>query len=493
MNTRAAFPIVITLALAVSTLTTAARSRAEGPRGLALAAAMEERLVEVIARAERSVVAIARVRREAPGELLSIELRPDPFGRRTALVAQPQPTDPDFIPNQYATGVVVDRAGLILTTFHVLEPESDYYVTTIDRKVYRASVRAADPRSDMAVLAIEATDLTPITLGDASTLARGRIVIALGNPYAIARDGQPSAAWGIVSNLARKAPPSTSDPTLSGKTTLHHYGTLIQTDAKLNQGTSGGPLLDLQGHMVGLVTDLPPRTGFDVAAGYAIPVDATFRRVLGTLKLGREVEYGFLGIQPANLAPHEILAGMRGMRVQRIQPGPGTPAARGGLRSGDVITAVNDRPVFDADSLVLEVGRLPVESVARLSLLRDGRPMTLDVTLGKFPARTKPIVTVAPEPWRGLRVDYPTALVPESAESGGPATYFEDAVLVTEVERDSPAWQAGLRPGMFISHVGPRHVRTPAEFREQVAHRFDPVQLRLTESDDPVRTVLPEL
>ncbi|MBN2021389.1 MAG: trypsin-like peptidase domain-containing protein [Pirellulales bacterium] len=470
----------------------AARLPAEEPSGLALAAAMEERLVAAIARAEKSVVAIARVRREAPGELLGIELRPDPFGRRSAVLSQPQPTDPDFVPNEYASGVVVDRQGLILTTYHVLGQESDYYVTTIDRKVYRATIRAADPRSDLAILAIEATNLVPITLGDAATLRKGRIVIALGNPYAIARDGQPSAAWGIVSNLTRKAPPATDEVDGTGKTTLHHYGTLIQTDAKLNQGTSGGPLLDLQGRMVGLVTALAPRAGFEAAAGYAIPVDATFRRALETLKQGREVEYGFLGIQPANLAPHEVLAGVQGMRVQRVQPGPGTPAARGGLLPGDVVTAVNDQPVFDADSLVLEVGRLPVESVARLSVLRDGRPKVLHVVLGKYPVREKPIATAGPPPWRGLRVDYPTAVANDAASPGQASAYFEDAVLVTSVEPESPAWQAGLRPGMCISHVEWRAVHTPAEFRKLVAGRLDPVRLRLTEEQDPLRVVPPE-
>src|SRR6185295_7105299 len=121
----------------------------------------------------------------------------------------PRPGEHDFIPNEYATGVVVDPSGLILTAHHVLREDSDYYVTTADRKFYRARFRAADPRSDLAVLEISPPKpMTAITLGDAAKLKKGQIVIALGNPYAIARDGQPSASWGIVANISRKDGPS---------------------------------------------------------------------------------------------------------------------------------------------------------------------------------------------------------------------------------------------------------------------------------------------
>jgi serine protease Do len=111
-----------------------------------------------------------------------------------------------FFDPETKEGVVVDPGGLILTAAHVLVEDSDYYVTTAERKVYRAAIKAADPRSDLAVLAVEATDLRPIALGDADRLRKGQIVVALGNPFGIARDGQASASWGIVANLHRKAP-----------------------------------------------------------------------------------------------------------------------------------------------------------------------------------------------------------------------------------------------------------------------------------------------
>ena len=163
-------------------------------------------MVEAIARAEKSVVAIARVPKDRTAENTPLEFRPDAFGRRMARPAPAGPTDPDFVPRDFASGVIIDRQGLILTAYHALGEDSEYYVTTSERKVYRASIKGADPRSDLAVLAIEAADLSPIVLGDAAKLKKGQIVIALGNPYAIARDGQASASWGIVANLARKAP-----------------------------------------------------------------------------------------------------------------------------------------------------------------------------------------------------------------------------------------------------------------------------------------------
>ena len=333
------------------------------------AAALESALTAVIARTAPSVVAIARVRKEKPGEVFNLEFRPDPFGRRTVPPIAVAPTDPEFLPNEYGTGVAIDRQGLILTAYHVLAPDSDYYVTTHQRKVYTAQIKAADPRSDLAVLAIETGDLVPIPFGDAAQLRRGQFVVALGNPHAIARDGQASASWGIVANLNRKAPlaPEASDS--PGRRTLHQFGTLIQTDARLSLGTSGGPVVNLRGEMVGLSVALAAVAGYEPAAGYAIPIDATFRRVIDTLKQGREVEYGFLGVRPMNLRAQEVRDGHRGARVQTVVPG--TPADRFGIRQDDVITAVSGKPIDGSDGLMLEVGRLPAEARIRFTVLRD--------------------------------------------------------------------------------------------------------------------------
>jgi S1-C subfamily serine protease len=465
-------------------------SAAEPPSGLNLAAAMQNVLTDVISRTEKSVVAIARVRKDQPGDSLQLEIRPDAFGRRTGPVATPQPTDPDFIPNEYATGVVVDSRGLILTAYHALGQESDYYVTTSDRKVHRATVKGADPRSDLAVLSIEAANLTPITFGNAAELKKGQIVISLGNPYAIARDGQVCAGWGIVSNLARKAPAVPSESDLSGRSTLHHYGTLIQTDAKLNLGASGGPLLNLKGEMVGLTVALPIATGFETAAGYAYPVDATFRRVVETLKQGREVDYGFLGVLPSSLATAETPGLDHGVRVSQVVPG--TPAARSGLHVNDIITEVDQKTVHDPDSFYLAVGQLPAESVTRLAVLHNGQTQTMEIPLSKYPVRGKKIVTTQDPAWRGLRVDYLTAVIDNDGRPLGGPSFTDEAVVVTEVAEGSPAWQAGLRRGMHISQIDQTPVRTPKEFAAATEKNAGPVQLKIQgDNNNPTRIVQP--
>jgi S1-C subfamily serine protease len=342
--------------------------------------------------------------------------------------------------------------------------------------MYPARIKAADQKSDLAVLEVlplpqQPLRLTPIKFGDASTLRKGQIVIALGNPFNTARDGQPSASWGIVSNLARKSAPEPDETNPNGvKRSLHHFGTLIQTDAKLNFGTSGGALLNLKGEMIGLTTSLAATAGYEQAAGYAIPVDETFLRVVEQLRHGREVAYGFLGIQMSRESP----AVKEGTRVMGVVAG--TPAQRSGLRAHDVITHVNGRPIYDADSLLLNVSSLPAEAPARLTVLREGQVRQFEVELAKG-IPEKRIFTTPHPLWRGMRVDFATALGIEFL-GRNERLLQEGGVVVVEVDEDSPAWRAGIRTEMIISHVGNTRVQTPKEFREAVASKTREVQLR---------------
>jgi serine protease Do len=452
--------------------------------------ALEAAIVAAIARCDKSVVAIAR---GAPGidTARGRGVRGEGSERRGAS-GLGRPTDIGlFFPREFGTGVVIDANGLILTQHHVLQEGDDHWVTTPDGRVFEATIRGADPRSDLAVLVIEADDLVPIALGDAAALRKGQIVIALGNPYAIARDGQASASWGIVSNLARKAGPLPADDPASQRPTLHHFGTLIQTDAKLNLGTSGGALINVRGEMVGLTTSVAAIAGYEQAAGYAVPIDETFRRVIAILSEGREVEYGLLGVRPENIAPREGRNVQAGVAVREIVPG--TPADWAGLQPGDRLVALNGRPVQDADQFVLEVSRLFAGSTVRLTIERESRSRDVELMLAKYPVRGTSVVS-APRPgWRGIRVDYATAGDYQRHVRDGRVD-LDGCVLITDVQKESVAWQAGLRPEMFISHFDGQRVRSPQEFLTAASRADGTVRLRLTASPEgKPDTTMPEV
>lgn len=441
---------------------------------LSVALQLEEAVTSAIARAERSVVALARVRKPAADA---------EFFQGLQLSRELDPTDPNFIPNDFAAGVVVDADGLILTNYHVLRDveDSNYYITTVAQETYEAKVFAADPRSDLAVLKIDGSGLSAIELGDAESLRKGQFVISLGNPYAVARDGQASASFGIVANLARKASPgifSQIDPLTNSpvpKPTLHHFGTLIQTDAKLNLGTSGGILVDLRGKMVGLTTAIAAIAGYETAAGYAIPVDETFRRVLGQLKEGREVEYGFLGVAPSSLSNIERDRGISGVRIDYVFPG--TPADQAGLQTDDVVTHVDERPVSEADEFFLAVGRLPPFTQIQLTVARarSGKAEDLTVVLGKYRVPARQIVSTPQPAWRGVQVDAPSATMVLRAGDRVP----QGCVVVTNVVLDSPAWKAGLRPGTLIAKINGEVADSPRTFYDLTAAATGDVEIEL--------------
>ncbi|MFV1967767.1 MAG: trypsin-like peptidase domain-containing protein [Pirellulaceae bacterium] len=465
-------------------------ARADEPTGLGAALAMEQRLVDAIQRCEKSVVAVARVRKVNQEESATAP-NPPRLSLPTPFMGESSPLDPDFVPNEFGAGVVIDRSGLVLTNYHVIGDvtTSDHFVWS-RRRPFRARVVAADPWYDLAVLRIDSDDLVPITFGDAKVLRKGHIVLALGNPEAIAADGEVSASWGIVSNLLRRAPrvPDRSNEP-QGRETLHHYGTLIQTDAKLNTGFSGGALINLRGEMVGLITSYTAGTGCDAAAGFAIPVDDHFRNVVDLLKEGGRPSFGFLGAATEPLAVELRQRGLHGVRVISIIPG--TPGASADLRTGDTITHVNHIPIYDDDDLFRVVGAMPAGAEATLGVRRGAwnapntRVLETRVTVTKKYVDTlRPQIATQPRHmWRGLYVDYATA----SPDFNRLVANLdaEGCVYVPGVQADSPAWQAGLRPGVFVSNVTTRRTRTPQEFHDAVRHAKGDVDLRVLTGAGP--------
>jgi serine protease Do len=455
-------------------------SPADLPRdSLAIVSALESATTSAISKAERSVVAISRVRTDQVARAQLDNLR-----NRVSLQITEDPTSEDYVPQFFGSGVVVSHDGFIVTCAHVLDDPARFrYYVWLDHRCYSAKVvaksataQAADPFSDLAVLKIDADDLQAITLAK-EPVKRGQFAIALGNPYAIARDGQASASWGMIGNTQRFAPKD--DEGLPAET-IHQLGTLIQTDLRLAVGSSGGALINLHGDMVGLTTGLVAGRGWEQSAGFAIATDDFFRQVVDTLKQGKQPEYGFLGIQPENLRAYEKEQGLSGARVSLVIPG--LPGSLAGLRDGDVISQVDDTAIRSRNDLFRELSKVPTGRKTKLVVQRvrgSGTPQTMHLEAEltkKFLATNRPAYSLhGPPVWRGAQVEYQSAIAGEleriAVASTGPRVAF------LSVSPDSACWRAGLRAGFGIVTVAGSKVETPAQFHELVAQRPAEVEL----------------
>lgn len=441
---------------------------------LEVVTALEDVLADVIERAEPSVVAIHRDKSESADETLAVRgkvRRPRQVDDRV-VIAIPAFEEGDAISFDFGSGVVIGDRGEILTAFHVVQGASRLIVRAAGRQVFQAEVVAADPRSDLAVIAPvsvpgeEPPKLQPLPIGDASNLRKGSFLVVLGNPFNAARDGKASAGWGILANIARRVEAEPEPSVLGGKPLqLPNYPTLLQLDAKLNLGMSGGAVVNMKGELVGLTTTAASPAGFDAMAGYAIPMDRAGRRALETLKQGKEVEYGLLGVRPYQRNTN---------RIDSVSPN--SPAARGELQRNDEITAVNGAPVVDFDSLIVAVNSYSAGDKIRLTIIRDGRKLEKDLVLAKFPVEGEIIATAQPPAWRGIRVDYLSTL---NANQAGVniLELVDSGVVVREVEPGSPAEKAGLIKGRVIRKVADQAITSPAQFAEVVSTISGPVTL----------------
>ncbi len=449
-----------------------ARPPADSPH--AVVEALETALGEAIAKAELSVVAIARERSEEGDETIAVRGRARDVNFRDPRLGMGRAglLTPNWVSFDYGSGVVIGDRGEILTTFHVVKGAARLVVRAAERQSFEAEILAADPRSDLAVIAprelpgLAPPKLKPIALGDSTRLRKGSFLMALGNPFNAAWDGRPAASWGILANVARRLLPSEDDQ-MKRAVQLRHYPTLLQLDAKLNLGMSGGAVINLKGELVGVTTAAASAAGFDAQAGYAIPMDAMGRRAVELLKQGREVEYGFLGIGLDEQGTNKVASAQSG-----------TPADQAGLLMDDVIVAVNDTPVTDSESLMLAINTLPAGATVRLKILRRGEPLEKSVELAKYHVAGEVIATNRPTAWRGLRVDYMSMFPSTPFGFDLQSAMARGGVRVVEVEPGSPAAKVGLKRDQVITHVGDQRVRSPREFARAVKGLGGPVKLQ---------------
>ncbi len=385
----------------------------------------------------------------------------------------------EYVASDYGSGVVIGDKGEILTTFSVVKGASRLLVRAPGVKEFDAEVLAADPRSDLAVIVpreapgLNRPALRPIPLGEGSKVRKGMFLLALGNPFNAGRDGRASASWGILANIARRLD-SMHLRFEPNKRQLRHYPTLLQLDAKLNLGMSGGAVVNLKGELIGLTTNAANAGGFDAQAGYALPIDTLARRAIEALRQGREVEYGFLGIGLSEDGSN---------RIGSVQIG--TPAGEGGLMIGDEVTSIGGIPVNDADSLVMAVNAFSPGLPIKLLVRRDGEEIEKTVVLSKLRITGEVIATNRPAPWRGLRVNF---LSTDPRVSYGPAVLkamAQGGVLVTEVVPGSAADEAGLKVGQCIVKVDGLSVKTPGDFTRAIEGLTGSVRLT-TEGEQTV-------
>lgn len=403
-------------------------------------------------------------------------------------ITQHDLSDPSNVPESYGSGFVVDRSGLILTNAHVVKDATKIYVRLPDKRGSWANIHACDPRSDLAVLKLTdpPADLRPLPLGEGNHARTGQFVVSIANAYApgFRGDAEPTAGYGLVSNLRRKIPGGENELDRH-KRTLHHYGTLIQTDAQTTPGCSGGALLDLNGKVIGLTTALAGVRG-DRPGGFAIPLDANTSRIIDVLKRGEEVEYGFLGVELHG-------PGMAGVNVVRVTSG--SPAERGGIRGGDRIVSVNRNKITELDDLFLHIGMALADNSVTVEVARPfgGGTHTCKVKLAKFYVPGSVIASKRPPARFGLRVDH-TSILTQRTPFHNIRRATPVGVVVREVVPESPADYARFDTSKVITHVNGRRVTSPAEYYLEVARTPDKkVELTfLTSDDQPAKRTLEE-
>ncbi|HEV2350732.1 MAG TPA: DegQ family serine endoprotease [Terriglobia bacterium] len=353
------------------------------------------------------------------------------------------------------SGVIVSPDGYIVTNNHVIKNATDIEIQLSDKRTFKGKLVGADPQTDVAVLKIDAHDLKTASVGDSSTLHVGDIVMAFGNPFGL----DFTVTRGAVSALGRPAPDATM---------VSNY---IQTDAAINPGNSGGPLVNVHGQVVGLNTWIVPGQGpggegASIGIGFAVPSN-TVRHVMEDLVKNGKVTRGWLGVAVNVLSPDLAkqfnLPDTSGALVEQVTPD--SPADKAGLKNGDVIRKVNGQTIGDSSQLTALVTNMSPGAVAALDIVRDGKPMTLKVTLGERPADLSASNGLGGSgPTQGtLRGITVQALTPSLRSQLGLSARV-NGVVISQIDPNSPAAQAGLQEGDVIESIQRQPVTSVPEF-----------------------------
>jgi serine protease Do len=337
------------------------------------------------------------------------------------------------------SGFFISADGYAVTNNHVVEKATTVEISTDDGKVHTAKVIGTDPRTDLALIKVDGSNFPYVKLADAAPRI-GDWVLAVGNPFGLG--GTVTA--GIVSARGRDIG---AGP----------YDDFLQIDAPVNKGNSGGPTFNTEGSVIGVNTAIFSPSGGSVGIAFAIPAE-TVKSVVAQLKDKGSVTRGWIGVQIQPVTPEiaDSLGMKKAVGALVAEPQKDGPAAKAGIQSGDVITAVNGNPVADARDLARKIGGMAPGATVKLGVVRAGAEKTLSLTLGELPnqrearadAKEQPEKKTSNEPRLGL------SLTPGGSEPG---------VVVADVDPSGPAADFGFKPGDVILEVGGQTVATPAE------------------------------
>jgi serine protease Do len=345
-------------------------------------------------------------------------------------------------------GLLADKT-YIMTNNHVVDGAERIRVTFQDGREFDAEVTGSDPQSDVAVIEIDSGGLPALEIADSSSLEVGEWVVAIGNPFGLSH----TLTVGVVS--------------ATGRTSLgiNDYEDFIQTDAAINPGNSGGPLVNLDGAVVGMNTAIFSRSGGYMGVGFAIPINLANAIANQLIEQG-EVTRGYLGvvIQPLTADLAESFGMRQGDGILIADVSEDSPAAKAGLRQGDIVVAYRGEPVSDVGNFRNRVALTPPGSSQVLTIVRDGKRQNISISIGTLtPEAMASVGATQSSDELGLTVQ---TLTPQLAEQFGGQP--GEGVLVTEVKPGSIAATAGIEPGTVILQVNRQWVKTVGEFQQAV-------------------------
>jgi serine protease Do len=351
------------------------------------------------------------------------------------------------------SGVVVSPEGYILTNNHVVDGATEVRVTLSDKREFEAKVIGTDPKTDVAVLKIEANNLKPITIGDSSKVEVGDTALAIGNPFGV---GQ-TVTKGIISATGR------------GNLGIEAYEDFLQTDAPINPGNSGGALIDDRGELVGINTAIISHgSGGSQGIGFAVPVNLAHQVMDQILKNGKVVR-AYMGILPQDMTPDMAKAfgqkEARGVVVGDVSAS--SPAQEGGVQRGDIILEINGKSVETSNQLRNSISMMQPGSTIQLKLLRNGSEKNLSLKLAEMPTETAKLESDGEGSTKALEGVEVTNLNSDLAQQLGlPASV--KGVVVAGIDPASKIAESGLQKGDVIQEVNHQPVKNVSEFQSAV-------------------------